>query len=85
MPAKLSEDKKETLEYVMQIKKAGLLPTRYAKEIKERYPHLGIQSIHSVAAGKFHNPEIVDAIIELASENKEKQRIEKLKALLADD
>jgi len=85
MAVVLSDDKKKALEYVAQVKEKGLLPTRYAKELNLRYPHFKVKTIHNVVHGQTYNAEIIDAIIELASENKEKQRLEKLEALLKDD
>jgi len=79
-----SENKTEILKRIVKIKKDGLLPTRYAKAIHTKYPHLSTHNIHNVANGASYNAEIVDAILELAEENKAAKQMERIENLYKD-
>lgn len=82
MAVELSETKEKSKAYMKELKDQGRLPTRYAKVIKERYPHFTTARIHNVANGRNYHAEIMDAIIELACENDEEKRLKFLEYML---
>ena len=78
----LDQIKKESLEKILEVKAKGLLPTRYAKAINLKYPHIPVSRIHEVGTGRYYDGEIIDAMLELAYSNKEAQRLQRINDLL---
>ena len=78
----LDQIKKESLEKILEIKSKGFLPTRYAKAINLKYPHIPLARIHEVGSGRRYDGEIIDAILELAQSNQENQRLQRINDLL---
>lgn len=82
MPVELGKVKEDIKKKMKQLKAEGKLPTRYAKVINEKYPHLKTTQIHEVANGRYYNAEVVDAILELAENGKPEEQMERLEKLL---
>lgn len=75
----------EIRDKIKMLKDRGMLPKGYAKEIMKKYPHLNENTIYGAASGRAASEEVQNAIIEIAMENKEMERIKKLNELLEID
>ena len=79
----VSQTRKAIQKKMVELRKSGLLPRGYAKAIAEK---IGCDknSVYQVTSGRYVVPEIVEALIELAEENKEILLLNRLNKVLED-
>lgn len=69
-------------EKIKALKDNGHLPRGYARIIMERYPEITKDMVYNATNGRPSSEMVQNAIIELAAENRDVERLKKLDELL---